>query len=50
MDELTEVGYDAHQPKRVEAGLTEKYLLLNHKPRAVAWHSSILESCDEPQQ
>lgn len=21
------VGYDAHQPKRVEAGLTEKYLL-----------------------
>jgi hypothetical protein len=22
-------GYDAHQPKRVEAGLTEKYLLRN---------------------
>jgi hypothetical protein len=22
-------GYDAHQPKRMEAGLTEKYLLRN---------------------
>ena len=22
-------GYDAHQPKRTEAGLTEKYLLCN---------------------
>ena len=31
-------GYDAHQPKRVEAGLTEKYLtlcLINMKPLTI---------------
>jgi hypothetical protein len=27
------VGYDAHLPKRIEAGLTEKYLLRNSADR-----------------